>query len=183
MVSQNPTSEGVWFWAREASAGIGAGGIHVPVPASLHQRPLSNDFGSRTMRSQGEIEAAICDIVTRFQQEYMGRGPRRVHTHLVENKLFVHLDGVLTSAEQRLIESHHNGNGRAAELLKQLRGHLVLAGRQTLEAMVREATGSEPINVHHDISTTTGEEVIVVPLARAPACREAVKSLRPRHRR
>ena len=24
---QNPTSEGVWFWAREALVGIGAGGI------------------------------------------------------------------------------------------------------------------------------------------------------------
>ena len=102
------------------------------------QAPL----GANAMQSQGELEATICDIVTRFQQEYMGRGPRRVHTHLVDNKLFVHLDGVLTAAEQRLIESHHNGNGRAAELLKQLRSHLVLAGRQTLEAMVREATGS-----------------------------------------
>ena len=135
------------------------------------------------MRSQGEIEAAICDIITRFQQEYMGRGPRRVHTHLVENKLFVHLDGVLTAAEQRLIESHHNGNSRAAELLKQLRGHLVLAGRQTLEAMVREVTGAEPINVHHDISTATGEEVIVVTLASPPACREAGRPARLRQRR
>ncbi|NBP87825.1 MAG: DUF2294 domain-containing protein [Planctomycetia bacterium] len=134
------------------------------------------------MRSQGEIEAAVCDIVTRFQQEFMGRGPRRVHTHLVDNKLFVHLDGVLTAAEQRLIESHQNGNTRAAELLKQLRSHLVLAGRQTLEAMVREATGAEPINVHHDISTATGEEVIVLTLSSPPACRNGSRPSRNRQR-
>ena len=143
------------------------------------QAPL----GANAMQSQGELEAAICDIVARFQQEYMGRGPRRVHTHLVDNKLFVHLDGVLTAAEQRLIESHHNGNGRAAELLKQLRSHLVLAGRQTLEAMVREATGAEPINVHHDISTATGEEVIVVTLSAPPVCRERGRPARMRQRR
>jgi uncharacterized protein YbcI len=124
------------------------------------------------MKSQGEIEAAVCDAVARFQQEFMGRGPRDVHAHLVENKLFVHLHGVLSAAEQRLIEGQGSGNGRGAELLKQLRSHLVLAGRPTLESLVRDATGSEPISVHHDISAATGEEVIVVTLASPPACRE-----------
>lgn len=66
----------------------------------------------RVARSQGEIEAAVCDVIARFQQEYMGRGPRDIHTHLIDNKLFVHLQGVLTAAEQRLIESHASGNGR-----------------------------------------------------------------------
>ena len=28
------------------------------------------------MRTQGEIEAAICEGVSRFEQDYMGRGPR-----------------------------------------------------------------------------------------------------------
>ena len=55
--------------------------------------------GSPETRSQGEIEAAVCDAVARFQQEYMGRGPRHVHAHLVDNRVFVHLEGVLTAAE------------------------------------------------------------------------------------
>ena len=122
-------------------------------------------------KSQGEIEAAVCDAVARFQQEYMGRGPRHVHTHLVDNKLFVHLDGVLTAAEQRLMESHGNGNGRGAELLKQLRSHLVLAGKTLLDTLVRDATGAQPVSVHHDISATTGEEVLVFTLSAAPRCR------------
>ncbi|MFM8708370.1 MAG: DUF2294 domain-containing protein [Planctomycetia bacterium] len=125
------------------------------------------------LRSQGEIEAAVCDAVSRFQQEFMGRGPRHVHTHLVENKLFVHLEGVLTAAEQRLIESPGNGfgNGRGAELLKQLRSHLVLAGKQLLDTLVRDATGAQPVSVHHDISPTTGEEVLVFTLSAPPQCR------------
>jgi len=124
-------------------------------------------------KSQGEIEAAVCDGISRFQQEYMGRGPRDIHTHLVENRLFVHLQGVLTAAEQRLIESQENGNGngRGADLLKQFRSHLVLTGRPLLEAMVRDVTGTLPVSVHHDISTATGEEVIVFTLSAAPDCR------------
>jgi uncharacterized protein YbcI len=124
------------------------------------------------MKSQGEIEAAVCDAVSRFQQEYMGRGPKHVETHLIDNRLFVHLEGVLTAAEQQLIAGRGNGDGRGADLLKQLRSHLVLAGRPVLESLVGEAAGSLPITVHHDISPTTGEEVIVITLAAAPACRE-----------
>jgi len=123
------------------------------------------------LKSQGEIEAAVCDAVSRFQQEFMGRGPRLVHTHLIENKLFVHLEGVLTAAEQRLMDAHCEGNGRGAELLKQLRSHLVVAGKTLLETLVRDATGKQPVSVHHDISPTTGEEVLVFTLSAAPQCR------------
>ena len=126
----------------------------------------------RSARSQGEIEAAVCDVIARFQQEYLGRGPRDIHTHLVENKLFVHLQGVLTAAEQRLIEGPGAGNGKGAELLKQLRSQLVLAGRHVLEKLVREAAGSAPVTLHHDISPVNGEEVIVFTLATPPPCRD-----------
>ena len=135
------------------------------------------------LKSQGEIEAAVCDAVARFQQEYMGRGPRHVHTHLIEHKHFVHLEGVLTAAEQRLMDAHGNGNGRGAELLKQLRSHLVVAGKALLDALVRDATGAQPVSVHHDISPTTGEEVLVFTLSAAPQCRGRSGSLdrrRPR---
>lgn len=124
------------------------------------------------MKSQGEIEAAVCDAVSRFQQEFMGRGPRHVHAHLVQNRVFVHLEGVLTAAEQRLLDGDGAGTGRGAELLKQLRTHLVLAGRPMLESLVRDAAGSAPISVHHDISPATGEEVLVLTLANSPACRD-----------
>lgn len=122
------------------------------------------------MKSQGEIEAAVCDAVSRFQQEYMGRGPSHVHATLVDNRLLVHLQGVLTAAEQRLLIG--TGAARGADLLKQLRNHLVDAGRPVLESLVREAAGSPPITIHHDISPSTGEEVIVITLASTPACRE-----------
>ncbi|MEX0688045.1 MAG: DUF2294 domain-containing protein [Pirellulales bacterium] len=124
------------------------------------------------IRSQGEIEAAVCDAVSRFQQEFMGRGPKHVHAHLVENRLFVHLEGVLTAAEQRLLDGSGAGNGKGAELLKQLRSQLVIAGRQVLDKLVSEAVGASPVMLHHDISPVTGEEVIVFTLAAPPLCRD-----------
>lgn len=123
------------------------------------------------MRSRGEIEAAVCGAVAGFQQDHLGRGPRDIQTRLVEDTLVVHLRGVLSVAEQRLIEGHAPSDGRGAELVRQLRSHLVLAARPVLEQLVAEATGSRPVNVHHDISIVTGEEVIVITLAVAPECR------------
>jgi len=120
------------------------------------------------MRSRGEIEAAVCGAVARFQQDYLGRGPRDIQAHLVDDKLVVHLRGVLSAAEQRLIDSQGDAGVRGADLVRQLRSHLVLAGRPVLEALVARATGTTPVNVHHDISTTTGDELIVLTLAVAP---------------
>lgn len=123
------------------------------------------------MRSRGEIEAAVCGAVARFQQDYLGRGPRDIQTRLIDATLVVHLRGVLSVAEQRLLEGPAAADGRGAELVRQLRSHLVLTGRPVLEGLVADATGSRPVNVHHDISLVTGEEVIVVTLAAAPECR------------
>lgn len=146
------------------------------------------------MKSQGEMEAAVCDGISRFQQEFVGRGPRDIHAHLIGTLLVVRLQGVLTPAERQLVAApaladgdgesmeearmpggEANGNGRT--LLKQVRAHMVATGRPRLERVVREATGVEMVSVHHDISTVTGEEVLVFSLADAPACRpkKAVK--------
>jgi Na+-translocating membrane potential-generating system (MpsC) len=63
------------------------------------------------MKSQGEIEAAVCEGMTRFEQEYMGRGPKDIHAHLIGDLLVVRLQGVLTAAEQQLVKSHQPEKG------------------------------------------------------------------------
>jgi len=123
------------------------------------------------MKSQGEIEAAIGAGVSRFQQEYMGRGPKAVHAHLLGDMLVVRLLGVLTAAEQQLVKTLPTEKGR--DLLKQVRTHLVELARPQLEAMVHDVTGVAVVSLHHDISTATGEEVILFTLAETPSFREA----------
>jgi uncharacterized protein YbcI len=123
------------------------------------------------MRTTGEIEAAVSDGLTRFEQDYMGRGPKDVRTHLLGDLLVVRLRGVLTAAEQQLVKSLPADKGR--DLLKQVRTHLVETARPLMEAMVQEATGARVVSLHHDISTATGEEVVLFTLAEAPAVRDA----------
>ncbi|KPK42654.1 MAG: hypothetical protein AMK72_14155 [Planctomycetes bacterium SM23_25] len=125
------------------------------------------------MKTQGEIEAAICEGVGRFEQEYMGRGPKDIHSHLMGDLLVVRLQGVLTAAEQQLVKTLPAEKGRG--LLKQVRTQLVETARPALEAMVQDITGAEVVSLHHDISTLTGEEVVLFTLAKPPVFREAKK--------
>ena len=125
------------------------------------------------MKTQGEIEAAVCEGVTRFEQEYMGRGPKDIHAHLLGDLLFVRLQGVLTAAEQQLVKTLPAEKGR--DLLKQVRTQLVEAARPVMEAMVQEATGVGVLSLHHDISTVTGEEVVLFTLAQPPQFRDTRK--------
>lgn len=125
------------------------------------------------MKSQGEVEAAICDGVARFEQEFMGRGPKDIRAHLIGDMLVVRLRGVLTAAEQHLVKTLPPEKGR--DLLKDVRTQLVEAARPAMEAMVQEITGVLSLSLHHDISTITGEEVIVFTLAEAPCLRETKK--------
>ena len=125
------------------------------------------------MRTQGEIEAAICEGISRFEQEYMGRGPKDIHTHLIGDLLVVRLQGVLTTPEQQLVKSLPGEKGRA--LLKQVRTQLLETARPVMEAMVHEITGVRMVSLHHDISTVTGEEVVLFTLAESPLFRETKK--------
>lgn len=123
------------------------------------------------MNTQGEIEAAVCERISRFEHEYMGRGPKDIHAYLIGDLLVVRLQGVLTAAEKQLVGSLPAEKGRS--LLKQVRTQLIEAARPVLEAMVLEITGSKPLSMHHDISTTTGEEFVIFTLAESPSFRES----------
>ena len=125
------------------------------------------------MKTQGEIEAAICDGISRFEQEYMGRGPKDIHAHLLNDLLVVRLHGVLTAAEQHLVKSLPSETGR--DLMKQVRRQLIETARPLLEALVQKVMGAQILGLHHDISTVTGEELVVFTLAKPPSVRESGK--------
>ncbi len=122
------------------------------------------------MKTQGEIEAAVCLGIASFEQEFMGRGPKDIQTHLLNDLLVVRLRGVLTAAEQHLVKTLIPEKGR--DLLKKVRTQLVELARPVLDAMVQTATGVEVVSLHHDISTATGEEMILFTLAESPLVRE-----------
>ena len=94
------------------------------------------------MRTLGEIEAAVSEGISRFEQDYMGRGPKDIHAHLLGDLVVVRLQGVLTAAEQKLAKSLSGEKGR--ELLKQVRTHLIETARPVLEATRPSAAAKTP---------------------------------------
>ena len=104
------------------------------------------------MKTLGEIEAAVCEGIARFEQDYMGRGPKAIRAHLINDLLLVRLQGVLTAAEQHLVTTLPAEKGR--DLLKQVRTQLIETARPAMESLIHDITGIKPCSLHHDISTS-----------------------------
>jgi len=156
-------------------AAVSTQGTQGPSPLQLRRAELEKSGLLRggwrvTMRTQGEIEAAVSDGVRRFEQEFMGRGPKDVRTFLIDDFIVIRLQGVLTAAERHLVQSLPTVKGR--DLLKQVRIQLIEAARPLLEAMILELTGVKVVSLHHDISTTTGEKIVSFTLAESPLVRQ-----------
>jgi len=116
--------------------------------------------------TQAESEAAICDGITRFQEEYLGGSSRQIQVHMLKDLLVVRIFGALTVAERKLGESSAPEKGR--DLIKQSRKQLLELARPMMESLVHEAAGVKVLSMHHDISSVTGEEVVIFSLAAAP---------------
>ena len=116
--------------------------------------------------TQAESESAICDGITRFQEEYLGWKSEQCHIHFLKDLVFVRIRGVLTLAERQLGKSLSPEKGR--DLIKQVRKQLLELARPMLESLVHEVVGVKVVSMHHDISTVTGEEVVVFSLVGMP---------------
>ncbi|HBA84859.1 MAG TPA: hypothetical protein DCZ95_12265 [Verrucomicrobia bacterium] len=113
-------------------------------------------------KTKGDIEAEISEAIIKFEREYMGRGPEGARTYIMDDLVIVRLRGVLTPAERQLAKSEGSGQGRT--LIKQVRMELLEKARPLLEALVQDITGQTVRSLHTDISTVTGERIIVFSL-------------------
>jgi uncharacterized protein YbcI len=119
--------------------------------------------GSGCMKTRGEVEAAICEGVAHFMQEFMGRGPTEIRTHLIGNLLLVRLQGILTPAETSLAAVQPPEKG--LDMLKNVRTYMLETSRPRIDAVIQQSTSLRCVSMHHDISTITGEEVFVFTLS------------------
>ncbi len=113
-----------------------------------------------TQQSKGQIEAAISKAMIQFEREHMGRGPRDARTWLIQDMVLVRLLGVLTPAEEKLAQEPEGKT-----LLKQVRMQLIESSRPLLESIVCDITGVPVISLHSDVSTRTGERIILLTMA------------------
>ncbi len=114
------------------------------------------------MKTKGQLEAEISQAIVKFERDYMGRGPEDVRTYLLDDIILVRLSNVLTPAERQLADSGPESQGRA--LIKQVRMELLEKSRPLLDAIIHDITGKRTKSLHTDISTQTGERVIIFSL-------------------
>jgi len=112
-------------------------------------------------KTKGQLEAEISALITQFEKDHLGRGPKEARTFIVQDMLLIRLKGVLTPAEEKLARDEGG-----AQLIKQIRMRLIESSRVELEAVLEEKTGTRVTTLHTDISTKTGERVFVVGLDR-----------------
>jgi len=94
----------------------------------------------------------------------MGRGPTETRAQLLPDLVLVRLRGVLTPAEQKLVTSEE---GR--RLVKRMRMELIEGASELLAAVISGILGRPVTGMHTDISTTTGERVILFVLEESGA--------------
>jgi len=106
--------------------------------------------------TKGQLESRISENIVKFEKEYMGRGPVEVRTYIIEDMIVVRLKGVLTPAEK-----HLSASSEGSALIKRTRRHLLESGRALIEEMVIAITSSRIKSLHTDVSTRTGERVMI----------------------
>jgi uncharacterized protein YbcI len=114
-------------------------------------------------KTKGQLEAEICEAVIKFEKEFMGRGPLETKAFIIDDMVLVRLKNVLTQAELKLADVRESKDGR--ELVKRIRISLLEQGRPLLEAAVEKILGIKVKSLHTDISTVTGERVILFSMA------------------
>ena len=112
--------------------------------------------------SKGQIEANISEALIKFEKEYMGRGPEETKTYIIDDIILIRLKRVLTPAEQQLAGTSDETTGRT--LIKRVRTELLEKARPLLEQIIKDITGKRVKSLHTDISTITGERVIILTL-------------------
>jgi len=108
-------------------------------------------------KTKGQMEAEISVAFTKFEREHLGRGPKEVRTFVIEDMVLVRLKRVLTPAEEKLA-----ADTEGAKLVKEVRMRLIENSRSLIEKIVEDITLAKVISLHSDISSKTGERVIVL---------------------
>jgi uncharacterized protein YbcI len=103
-------------------------------------------------------EAEFTEAIIKVEKEFLGRGPLEACIFFVQDMILVRLRGVLTPAEMKLAESREGQT-----LVKETRRQLFETSRALLlDEIVRQILDCELISLHTDMSTKTGERIVVI---------------------
>ncbi|MCB0283695.1 MAG: DUF2294 domain-containing protein [Calditrichae bacterium] len=110
-------------------------------------------------KSKGQLEAEISTAVTKFEKDYIGRGPKESKSFIIEDMVIIRLKGILTPAEEKL--AVEDGG---AQLIKQMRMRLIDSSQKLLEEIIEEITGQKVSSLLTDINPKSGERIFIFTL-------------------
>ena len=112
-------------------------------------------------KSKGRLEAEISTAVTKFEKEYIGRGPKESKSFIIEDMVIIRLKGILTPAEEKLAVEEGG-----AQIIKQMRMRLIESSQKMLEEIIESITQTEVISLLTDINPKSGERIFVFSLSK-----------------
>ena len=104
----------------------------------------------------GQLTDEISQAVTRFEKEVMGRGPKQINTLIKGDLIIIRLEGFFSKAEKRLAREGE------VEQVKRLRTLLFENEEENFRTLIKDIVGVEIDSVHSDVSTRTGEKIIIL---------------------
>ncbi|MRX71584.1 DUF2294 family protein [Bacillus lacus] len=110
-------------------------------------------------RTKGNLEAELSRSFTQWEKDYLGRGSVAVKTDILRHMVIVSLRGILTAAEYRLCETREGTLS-----IKRSRTELVEAASEDVKNIVEKCTGEEVKSFYTDLSTVTGERMMIFTL-------------------
>lgn len=110
-------------------------------------------------KSKGTVESEISKALTQWEKDYLGRGSVSVKSDILRDMIIVNLRGVLTPAEYELCKTKEGTLS-----IKRLRSDLVETGIESLKKIIQDISNEEVKSFHTDLSTQTGERVMVFKL-------------------
>jgi len=107
--------------------------------------------------TKGQIESKISEAISKFEVEYMGRGPEKIRTIIFQDMILIRLKGFLSVSEKNL-----SATKEGIDLVKKSRIALFENARSVLEDVVTSIIDVKVISTYSDVSTKTGEKIIVI---------------------
>ncbi|WP_147533491.1 DUF2294 domain-containing protein [Bacillus marasmi] len=111
------------------------------------------------MKSKGTVEAEISSAITQWEKDYLGRGSLSVKTDILRDMIIVTLRGILTPAEYAVCRTKDG-----ILTIKKVRSEMVELGIGDLYSIIFNITNQEVKSFHTDLSTTTGERIMIFKL-------------------
>jgi uncharacterized protein YbcI len=110
--------------------------------------------------TQGTLESDISKALTHWEKQYLGRGSVSVKSDILRDMIIVTLRGILTPAEYSVCKDK---DGLLS--VKELRNSLVESGVDELKKIIFTTTGFEVTSFYTDLSTQTGDRVMIFKLS------------------